>query len=415
MTPTKTPLKRLPLPTLLLAAGGIYAAQGLIGGLTFQGLPTILRANNVGLDVIGLVFLAMLPWAFKFLWAPYVENWRRAAGRNGRTRQLVVSGELSSVLLLTCIAAIGFQTFWPLFLLLMLLALIASTVDIACDGFIIEQLDAPMRGWGNTAQMAGGYSGFILGTGVFLWLGALAGWTVAAATMALCVLLLTVPFMKLKEPAVYRETPDHRPSLRFALVRPEVRLGIVVMILYDLGIRITSGLEGPYLVDTGMSLATIGVVTGFGGMIAGIAGTFVAGAVVRFASAYRAVVIALGLQVVGVGAFFFMSATGKADPVLLTGVVLLKACVMGFGFVAIYSQLMDFSSLRQAGVDFTLFQCVDAAIAAVGGFGAGMVAQRFGYAATFGVAAGLSIFALIVVSALLARHSSPKAMEIPNA
>jgi MFS transporter (putative signal transducer) len=44
---------------------------------------------------------------------------------------------------------------------------------------------------------------------------------------------------------------------------------------------------------------------------------------------------------------------------------------------------MSLSSPLQAGVDFTLFQCTDAAIAILAGVVGGIVAQHFGYAACF--------------------------------
>ena len=59
----------------------IYIAQGVLGGLTFVGLPTILRNQHVSLGKIGLLSLVMLIWAIKFLWAQPVERLRIEIGR----------------------------------------------------------------------------------------------------------------------------------------------------------------------------------------------------------------------------------------------------------------------------------------------------------------------------------------------
>lgn len=40
---------------LLVAIGGIYAGQSVVGGLTFQAVPAVMRADGRGLDLIGLV------------------------------------------------------------------------------------------------------------------------------------------------------------------------------------------------------------------------------------------------------------------------------------------------------------------------------------------------------------------------
>lgn len=71
-------------PRVLTVVAGIYITQSAIGGLTFQGIPAVLRAEGAGLDVIGLVSLLMLPWALKFLWAPALERLRLPLGRHRR-------------------------------------------------------------------------------------------------------------------------------------------------------------------------------------------------------------------------------------------------------------------------------------------------------------------------------------------
>lgn len=55
---------------VLTAVGGLYIAQSVIGGVTWIGLPAIMRSEGVPLDRIGLVSLIVLPWALKFLWSP---------------------------------------------------------------------------------------------------------------------------------------------------------------------------------------------------------------------------------------------------------------------------------------------------------------------------------------------------------
>ena len=64
------------LPTALL-----YLVQGIPIGLAFQAYPVLLRQGGAPLELIALVPLASLPWAFKFFWSPLVENrWSAAMG-----------------------------------------------------------------------------------------------------------------------------------------------------------------------------------------------------------------------------------------------------------------------------------------------------------------------------------------------
>ena len=77
--------------------------------------------------------------------------------------------------------------------------------------------------------------------------------------------------------------------------------------------------------------------------------------------------------------------------------------IMSIGFVALYAQFMDWSDPRQAGVDFTVFQCMDGIVSIVGGLGAGWLAERLGYESLFGGAAVLCIAAIVPIFRLLRR------------
>ena len=58
---------------------------------------------------------------------------------------------------------------------------------------------------------------------------------------------------------------------------------------------------------------------------------------------------------------------------------------------------MVWSDPRQGGVDFTLFQCMDAGVSMVSGTAAGLLAEHFGYGFFFGLACALSLAALPMI------------------
>ena len=71
---------------VVLAVGGLYVGQSIISGVTFTGLPALLRDRGIALELVGLAYLAALPWALKFLWAPAVERYRLPAVGANRSR-----------------------------------------------------------------------------------------------------------------------------------------------------------------------------------------------------------------------------------------------------------------------------------------------------------------------------------------
>jgi MFS transporter (putative signal transducer) len=75
--------------------------------------------------------------------------------------------------------------------------------------------------------------------------------------------------------------------------------------------------------------------------------------------------------------------------------------IMSVGFVALYACFMGWSDPRQAGVDFTLFQCMDGIVSMAGGIGAGAIAEHFGYHTAFLVAAAVSLCAIPIIWMLL--------------
>src|SRR5512145_2983041 len=57
---------------LLLAA--LYVAQGLPYGFFTQALPVLMRDAGYSLKAISATSLLFLPWALKFMWAPFVDH-----------------------------------------------------------------------------------------------------------------------------------------------------------------------------------------------------------------------------------------------------------------------------------------------------------------------------------------------------
>jgi MFS transporter (putative signal transducer) len=115
------------------------------------------------------------------------------------------------------------------------------------------------------------------------------------------------------------------------------------------------------------------------------------------------VLTAATLQVLTLALLAAAVAGGVAGTGPLVGLVLAQAAAMAIGFVALYSQLMGLASPTQAGVDFTLFQCADALVAGLCGFGGGLLAKAWGYGPFFVVAAALAIAGLLVMPFILRR------------
>lgn len=392
--PTNKPLT---LPRILGAAGGIYTAQSLVGGLTFMGIPAVLRAENIALDQIGLVSLAMLVWALKFLWSAPVERFRIQPNGDRRSRTIILVGEAIVVMALVGLGLYAQTSFTVILSLLVIMAFASATVDIACDAFIIEQLPQNRRGMGNVAQVGGGYLGLIFGSGLFVSAYSAWGWIGATMLLAALVVLMVFPMAAIREPASEISSHSTGPSVLTALKRPEIRYGIVMAVAFEVGGRLAQALSGPFLVDAGLSLTLIGLLNGVGGVAAGLLGTFAGGFAVHKLGAKRAMFMVACLHVISLASLASAIAMSVDNLPLLSTLFIVESAMMAAGFVVSYSRLMAFASPSQPGVDFTLFQCASAVAAALCGMTGGLIAANAGYAATFILAVVLAGLAPVLL------------------
>nr|WP_314074278.1 MFS transporter [uncultured Roseococcus sp.] len=393
-------MTRLSTGRVLTAIVGIYAAQSVVGGLVFQAVPAVLRQQGLELGLIGLVWLLMLPHALKFLWAPPVERLRLRPDGARRSRAIILAGQALAMLALLGMAVAGMNPTW-LFLMLALATITTATVDIACDAFAVEQLPGRARGWGNVMQVGGAYLGVMVGGGLFLVMVARFGFSAAALVLALVVGLLMVPLLLTREPPGDAAVQSaHRAALGHALRRPGFRRALLVIVAMQVGLRIAHGLLGPFLVDRGFDLETLGLLTGVGGTIASLAGTLLAAWLAgrRPAATLLAPAVLLqGLVFGGLAALAFLPGVPREAMAVMA---LLLGFSVGAGFVLLYTAMMGWAAGPQPGVDYTLLQCADAAMAVVAGTLAGAMAQRTGYGACFMLAAVLALLAATVLPRL---------------
>ncbi|WP_416260300.1 MFS transporter [Gibbsiella quercinecans] len=405
MSITSLHTPRLSAQQVLPAIAGIYISQTVITALTTQALPSLLREAGASLQVAGLTALLWVPWGLRFLWAPAVERRRLPSGRlERRSRTLVLTGQWLIAMIFLGMGGLALMGHFSLtkhagWILagLLLAALVAATTDVASDGFTVEQLSSQQRGWGNVAQVGGSYIGAMLGAGGFLLVAGGMGWPWALMSASLAILLLSIPMLLLREPP---RTPglvleNHRPGLRHALRRPEIRTGLLLLLLSSIGVRLTLGMFGPFLLDRGLSLEQLGWFFGSLHIGAGLTGAFLGGLLVRAAPGWRAVWIAVGLKACALAALTI--AAPSASLTVLMALMVAVFASLGFVWVALYSALMGLTSPLQSGVDFTLFQSADALLAVSGGLAGGWLAQHLGYGVCFGLAAASALVAALIV------------------
>jgi len=370
----------------ILLLSSLYVAQGLPFGLLSQTLPVVLRERGVSLELVGLSWLVALPWALKFIWAPWVD--RFGSARWGRRRSWIIPLQLVSAGALVLLAFVGASSLAALLAVAALLNLVAATQDIATDGLAVERIPAASRGIGNGVQVAGFRIGMVLGGGLLLLALDWIGWTRSLLWLSGLVLVATLPIL------AHREAPS-RPSRRSST--PAFSLAALLIVAsFKFGDALAQGMLRPLLVDFGYSLSEIGAIVGLGGFTAGLLGAGVGGFALRSVSRSSGLLLFGVMQSLAVGGYAALAAVGPEAPTwwvwLCCG---FEHFAGGLATVALFTVMMDRCRVGSEGTDYTKQACAVVIGSGMATALSGVVASNVGYAAHFTVAMGLSLLGAV--------------------
>ena len=397
-------------PWLFVTLGALYFAQGLPAGLLGKSLPALARDAGLSNAWIGLLALPALPWALKFIWAPWVDRWGSGQANHRKRWILTCLFAVMVTLTLTAFLPRGWlfgQGFGIFLLLLFLLNLFNATQDIATDGLAARLLSPSLRGLGNGVQVNGYKVGMIVGSGALLLLVDAFGWrlSVLAIVAVLCVVVWRV--WRFDEPV---EAPRERKpvTLRWwlrQLVRFWWRPGMWVWLLLLLGYKVGDGfgtrMIKPFLVDQGWSLSQIGQLDLVASLV-GIAGATLAGVLMMRISRASAL---FGFALLQTLAFIGWAWVASGAIAWVWPVALFEQFSDGMSTVALFVVMMDYCRKNHEGSDYTMQASVQLFAVGVFTLVSGVSAQWFGYANHFALAALLC--GAVIIAALFWRPLAP--------
>lgn len=370
---------------------GLYVAQAIPMYLVIAALPPILRSRDVELSVIGGVVLLALPKILKPLWAPYIDRLsrHRRIGRKG----IIVFAQ--SIVLLAFAGAGRLDPvvdLGTLFFLLMTAAFALATLDIATDGYAVEHLPEAHQTGGTAIKSGAAAVGVLIGgSGTLLFYDAF-GWNTAVLITGMLSLAAVSLFLVVPESLGKREWEGGRqkPGLLQFFNRP----GALAILAFALIFRVPEGairaLEQPFLVDAGISLSMIGLVTGGSAAVVGLLGAYLGMLAIRrfgLVQFFVAFVLARSLLL----ATFGVAAMYSLPHEVLITLSVTSTFMRYVGLVGLFTAFMRQASLSQAGTDFTILSSATLLAYMIGSVAAGVTAQAFGYSFVFWFACALSI------------------------
>ncbi|MBN8943542.1 MAG: hypothetical protein J0H01_28810 [Rhizobiales bacterium] len=382
-------LRQSPLTSIAVA----FLIQSMALQFVLHIVPSFLRKAGYPPEVVGLAFLAFLPYALRFTWAPLVDRYGWA--RMGRQRSWIVLAQIGTAfcggLLLLVEPTDGAL---PVIALSALLVVAVATQGIATGGYMVTALQASARVAGTSIQAASvGLAGLVLGG--LLYVAGDLGWRpVVELFILLSVVgfgvLILVPFDR-SEPAGGEAVS---PFASFAMFRrPEVRSLLGMLLFIETALLLAQGMKPIVQVDAGMSMASIGVVGVFAGNLAGLVGAALAAPVVARVGARR-VLIGLLAASCALNAWLAM-VLGEPTPGAAVAFVILASLISFAYFAASRSVVLGICNPRRAATELSSFLCISNVAMLLLASAGTAIAGRFGTQAPFALSAAIALAAAV--------------------
>lgn len=320
---------------------GICLVTGFASGMPLfvliNLLSAYLRKEGLDLKVIGAFSLMMVPYTWKFLWAPFVDRYQ--IFRLGRRKDWII---LSQIVLIGAIAAMGWfspkENIGIIAGLAILVAFASATQDIVLDAYRREFLPDVELGLGN-AVFVNAYrvAGLIPG-GVSLIMADYVSWQTVFTFTAACLIPCFVLSLFLRE----QNVSNAPRTLKEAVVEPfsefisrrgvKAALFIVCFVfLYKIGDSMALALATPFYMDLGYNLTTIGIVAKNVGLWSTVAGGLLGGVFMLKLGINRALWVFGFIQVVTILGFVLLAYLGKSGTPSVWMLSLVLVCEYGGG------------------------------------------------------------------------------------
>ena len=361
-----------------------------------QLIPAWLRTEGVDLATIGLFTLATLPYAWKFLWAPFLD--RFSFPFLGRRRGWML---VSQLLLLLCITQFGnvdpgdnltitvrgvLLSAPTVVLLVFLTSIFGATQDIVLDAYRREMLLDDELGTGNSIFVnAYRVSSLIPGSLAFV-LADLLPWSTVFWVVALFMSVGIITTLLIPETSNDQIAPR---SVREAVIQPfaeffnrgGVKSALLIlsfMLFYKLGDNMAVALQTPFFIDIGFTLTEIGVIAKFVILGSTIVGALLGGLLMLRLSINRALWIFGFVQIISIFGYAALAKIGGNIYALVVATSL-EYLGVGLGTVALLAFMAKQTNQRFTATQFALLTSLTAVPRSLANAATGFIVEAAGY------------------------------------
>lgn len=396
-----TALKGYLNPKVLVFLGLGIASQApvnLIGGT----LKYWFSQQGVDLTQIALFGLVLIPYAFKFLWAPLIDHVNLPCARYiGRKKAWGVMAQAGIMILLFLLSlSHPAQEQMKIFLICFAIAVCSSTQDIVIDALRIDTLEGNSLKESAAVYQLGARLGFLMAVAGMIFLSARVSWEMA---YQISIAMVAVGFASLCFVREKKAQPTKISFYEYAiapfrdLIKREHFLTLCVFIvLYKLCNGVLGPMAYPFYYQVGFTADDIALVSGTFGVFVTMAGIFVGGLLmVRYP--YRPMLIWLGILEILTSVAFAVLAVQGPSLALFFVVILFDNLVGGIGGAVWVGFLSGLCSRTYSATQYAFLMALTMVPLSVIASGSGLLAKTVGWPAFFVITGLLMIPALIML------------------
>ena len=374
----------------------IILLMGYSSGMPFLLTSAVLsywmKEVKVDLTTIGLFVLVGTPYAFKFAWAPLVDQMAlpvldRWLGRRRSWMLLAQAGIFVSTLALAWSDPV--LTPWSTAAAAFAIAFFSATQDIAVDAYRIEILSDDEQGAGSATTQLGYRIALWIVDAFALLLPSIMPWPYVLSIIATLIVVGVVTTFYAHEPRIARPPVATTDAwLRQAVVRPFTEFlayrGWVAILLFALLYKYGDALGGsmarPFYVEMGFTGPEIFGVTKTFGAAATILGGLAGGVVVARYGLFKALMIGGILQAVTNLMFSWLAVEGH-NLLVLTVALSADNFTGALGAIAFVAYLSSLCTAGMAGTQYALLTSLMAFGRTTMSAGSGWLAAHMGWVA----------------------------------
>lgn len=346
-------------------------ASGLPFYLLLQLLPAWLESEGINIKTIGAFSLTQIPYIFKFVWAPFMDN--TSLFHLGRRRGWML---MSQMILVLSISLLGFLSpslnIWLIATLCFIIALFSATQDIALDAFRREILLDNELGLGNSIHTnAYRIAGLVPGS-LSLILSSYLAWNSVFIITALFMIPAIIMTLWVKEPL---NQPVKKHNLEAIIIKPfsefitrqGVKNAIIILafiFLYKLGDSMATSLATPFYLQMGYSRLDIGWIAKNASLWPSVFGALIGGILMIKIGINRALWAFGFVQVISILGFAWLSIEGPFttitgyQQIMLAIVIGFEALGVGLGSAAFVAFIAKTTNPLYTATQFALFTSI---------------------------------------------------------